>query len=755
MKQKKTCLVFALMLMLVLLVSCKSILPQPQSAYDIAVENGFQGSEEDWLASIRGDEGKSAYELYRDLFGYEGTEEQWLIDLRTGALISFKVIFDPDGGQAPEGFVSSITVRGGSFLDLKTPAKEGYTFLGWWTGDGDTDFAMTATTAVRSDLSLRAKWRSNVLSVRFLDKDGKLLKQETVPYGGAATAPEAPEVANFLFQKWDVDFSVVSEDLTVKAVYSPLYKLSFNTDGGTMIADATYSADEVPTAPIEPKKGNLVFRGWYADKDFTIPYDFSTPLTQNTTIYAHFSDMKPISTAEELKAIGDNSTGKFYLTNDINLGGEVWTPLNNFAGEFDGQGYKIYDFVISETKSAGFFTTNNGTIKNLTLSDFVFSVSVRESQQTFTAGPLVGSNSGTIENCHIKDAVLNYDFYKNSRSGTYNSYAGGLVGSNSGKIYNSTIVAEINGIVEGYGNNNVYEGTTVSVEFHIGGITGSNYGEIENVNSDVILQASSIGTGISYYQNSYYYAYIWLYPILQIGGATSDNSGKIEKCESNMMLTCTATKNQPRDGGVRPEIYFGGFVVKNRGEISESYATGSIETGTNFYQNFIGGFAADNNNQIKNCHTDVEINISTNNSKDDAIGGFVFRNKGTIASCYTTSTITSAANCPIGGFVGRNQSGGIISKSFASCDITYTGSPSAVSLFAGVTDDGGTISKNYYSAESKIIQGETDVTTEDPNATAADLATLQSRALLVDTLGWNTEVWEIVDGQYPTLLASK
>ena len=754
MKHKKTCLVFALMLTLVLLVSCKSILPQPQSAYDIAVENGFQGSEEDWLASIRGDEGKSAYELYRDLFGYEGTEEQWLIDLRTGALISFKVTFDLDGGQAPEGFVSSITVRGGSFLDLKTPTKEGYTFLGWWTGDGDTDFAMTATTAVRSDLSLRAKWRSNVLSVRFLDKDGKLLKQETVPYGGAATAPEAPEVANFLFQKWDVDFSVVSEDLTVKAVYSPLYTLSFDTDGGTIIADATYSADEVPTAPIEPKKGNLVFRGWYADKEFTVPYDFSAPITQNITIYAHFSDMKPISNAEELMAIGNNPTGKFYLTNDINLGGKVWTPLAGFAGEFDGQGYKIYDFVISETKSAGFFTTNNGTIKNLTLSDFVFSVSVRESQQTFTAGPLVGSNSGTIENCYIKDAVLNYDFYKSTTGGTYKSYVGGLVGSNSGIINNATVNAEINGIAEVY--TSVGSKGSYYVELHlcVGGITGSNYGEIEQVTSNVTITASSKGIGYSYH-NVTLYGYVYPYPILKIGGAVAQNSGIIENCQSNMALTCEATENHPSYGDVRPEIMAGGFVVQNDGTISGCYATGSIETGTNFYQNFIGGFAADNNNQIKNCHTDVEINISTNNSKDDAIGGFVFRNKGTITSCYTTSIITSAAKCPIGGFVGFNLSGGVISKSFASCDITYTGAPSAVGLFVGVADDGGTLSKNYYSAESKIMQGETDVTVDDENATKVYLTTLQSRALLVDTLGWNTEVWEIVDGQYPTLKAGE
>ena len=736
MKHKKICLVLMLMLTLVLLASCASILPQPQSAYDVAVENGFKGSEADWLASIKGEtgndgnNGKSAYELYCEMFGYEGTEEQWLIDLRTGALISFKVTFDLDGGQAPEGFVSSITVRGGSFLDLKTPTKEGYTFLGWWTGEGDTDFAMTATTAVRSDLSLKAKWRSNVMSVRFLDKDGKLLKQETVSYGGAATAPEAPELSQFLFKKWDVDFSVVTEDLIVKAVYSPLYKLSFNTDGGTMIADATYSADEVPAVPVEPKKGNLVFRGWYADKEFTVPYDFTAPLTQNTTIHAYFSDMKPISNAEELRAIGDNSTGKFYLTNDINLGGEVWTPLVDFVGEFDGRGYKIYDFVISETKSAGFFTTNSGTIQNLTLSDFVFTVSTANTSIAFTAGALVGENRGIIENCHIKDAVLTYDNTDES-TGAHTSYAGGVVGTNNGTITGVTIQAELKvyqHLIHGWNK-------STRLVLHVGGIASCNNGNISGstVDLETLLSARCSQD----------------YSALTFGGLVSINIGEIVNCQSQTKAVIDSTRG---NSNAHEKIFYAGFVQDNEGIVSQSAAVGSVQVMKNFYLLDVGGFVGLNSNQIKDCHAGVEVNVLAGDSQNEAIGGFVSRNAGTIASCYTTSTITSAANCPIGGFVGRNQNGGIISKSFASCNIAYTNAPSAVGLFVGVVGDGSALSKNYYNAENKILQNETDVTVADDNATMADLATLQSKAFLVDTLGWNAEVWEIVDGQYPTLI---
>ena len=81
--------------------------------------------------------------------------------------------------------------------------------------------------------------------------------------------------------------------------------------------------------------------------------------------------------------------------------------------------------------------------------------------------------------------------------------------------------------------------------------------------------------------------------------------------------------------------------------------------------------------------------------------------------------------------------------------------PLGVGCFAGKVNVGETLFKNYYNTESKIMQGEADVTVDDENATKVYLTTLQSREFLVDTLGWNTEVWEVVDGQYPTLAANK
>lgn len=60
------------------------------SAYQIAVENGYSGTEQEWLASLKGADGqagtngingKSAYELAVEA-GYEGTEQDWIESLK-------------------------------------------------------------------------------------------------------------------------------------------------------------------------------------------------------------------------------------------------------------------------------------------------------------------------------------------------------------------------------------------------------------------------------------------------------------------------------------------------------------------------------------------------------------------------------------------------------------------------------------------------------------------------------------------------
>ena len=900
-KMKKIIIISSIVLVLALVGwGVYAFLTKDQTVYDLAVEEGYDGTMAEWLETITGDSEKTAFELYRDAVGYDGIEFMWRMDLRKNDLVTYvvtfdvdggalaegvateakslagcyvtlpiptkegynfkgwkindtlynsetspavpvledvtakaeweikifsvqfvdqndkllkeekvpyggaatapdaptvehytfsawdadfsvitadmtakavyapllyTVTFDVDGGELPEGFAATAKPQSGTKFELPVPTKYGHEFIGWQRVDIETNAVLGKTVTIASDLSLKAVWKQNLFMVTFLDINGNVLKTEEVARGHAATAPDAPEVERFRFRNWDTDYTVVAEDLTVTAVYAPIYVISYETGDGSAVADTEFCGDELPVAPDAPTKRFYAFEGWFRDKDHTIPFDFSSPLVEDITLYAYFvADYCPIYTAEELVAIGDDNEGKYYLANNISLSGMQWIPLKGFKGVFDGNGYKITDFTISADGDAGFFVSNSGTIQNLTLADFTMYVSTQETNTSFVAGALVGTNEGRIDNCHVRDAILSYYFYRNTYSGIHRSYVGGLVGVNSGIVSNCSVNASVNAIADVYahgpGGRGSYSG---GIHLYLGGVTGDNQGEITFTSSNVLVSGSAIITSVSGYyiswNSQYYYDTMYTGVLLSVGGNSSLNSGIISHCESNIEFACSAAESKPVLGVTNAMVQFGGFVSENSGTISKCQATSSMKTDYNDWWSIsAGGFVAVNKMEITSCHSTTSIETKGARSDtvtDISIGGFVAFNQGTITFSYTTYEIDTHVLTTVGGFVGRNEKSATIMKCIADGNIIYTGEPLGVGSFIGVKDDGSTLFKNYYSAESTILQGETDVTAADSQATAQDRATMQTSAFLIDTLGYNTEVWEIVDGEYPTLIESK
>ena len=102
----------------------------------------------------------------------------------------------------------------------------GYTFSGW-----DIPATMPA-----ENLVLNATLTINTYTVTFVDWDGELLSTQTVEHGSGAVAPDAPVRDNYYFSGWDVDFSVITCDLTVTALYG--LRGDVDGDGTVTAADA-------------------------------------------------------------------------------------------------------------------------------------------------------------------------------------------------------------------------------------------------------------------------------------------------------------------------------------------------------------------------------------------------------------------------------------------------------------------------------------------------------------------------------------
>ena len=87
-------------------------------------------------------------------------------------------------------------------------------------------------------------------SVTFIDGEDIIEVQE-INLGEEATAPTPPEKPGFIFVGWDVDFSEVTKDLIVKAIYEALketYTVTF-MDGEDIIEIQEVNSGEAATAP--------------------------------------------------------------------------------------------------------------------------------------------------------------------------------------------------------------------------------------------------------------------------------------------------------------------------------------------------------------------------------------------------------------------------------------------------------------------------------------------------------------------------
>ena len=170
-------------------------------------------------------------------------------------------IQDEDGSIYKENVV---------FSDLFTLSlqKEGYT--GRLYRDADFLKPLTKDSKVKNGDTVYVKWTINKYTVTFMDGEKVLETFTNVPHGSAVTAPEVPKKDGKTFSKWDKDFSKVTSDLTINAVYDVnTFKVTFK-DGEKVLETQTVEYEAAATAPdtarLSPPEG-MHFAKW--DKDFS------------------------------------------------------------------------------------------------------------------------------------------------------------------------------------------------------------------------------------------------------------------------------------------------------------------------------------------------------------------------------------------------------------------------------------------------------------------------------------------------------
>lgn len=239
-------------------------------------------------------------------------EEGLTIDVKYD-LDEHTLTFETNGGSA----INPVTVRHGNAVARPAdPTKDKYTFIGWYADPEFTeeyDFA----TVLEADKTIYAKFeltstpigdiyvRYDVLHIKQLPDGTYDLANAEVEHLRALKDSTVTAVIKDYRATHHVNVNRTLSKLTGTAIQpymgvdgKPVYTilsvyydldfhtLTFDTMGGSKIAPETVRHGLTVAKPKDPVNGGYIFDGWYTDKTFRHRYDFSTPLTEDITIYA-------------------------------------------------------------------------------------------------------------------------------------------------------------------------------------------------------------------------------------------------------------------------------------------------------------------------------------------------------------------------------------------------------------------------------------------------------------------------------------
>ena len=261
------------------------------------------------------------------------------------------------------------TVNLFDYADAPSYDREGYQIEGWYTDEACTkpyDFSQPVT----SDLTLYAKWEIKTFTVTF-DGNADDVADTTaeVKWNEAVSEPAEPAREGYDFAGWytdeacttQYDFDApVTSDLTLYAKWTEAEQPTDPENPGTDTenpgtdpekpgtdapVEATHTVtfdDCLPTTenpavavedgstvakPADPVCEGYTFLGWYSDPELTQAWDFSSPVTEDMTLWAKWekddtdpaTPSDPATTPSDPAEKNDGSESALPKTGDVTL----------------------------------------------------------------------------------------------------------------------------------------------------------------------------------------------------------------------------------------------------------------------------------------------------------------------------------------------------------------------------------------------------------------------------------------------------
>ncbi len=266
----------------------------------------------------------------------------------------YTITFKNDDGTT----INTVTAEHGEEVSLNKPAKEGYTFDGWYTEQkGGTK--IEAPYIAKGDATLYAHWTPKKYQVTF-DTDGEdpeiEEQKKEVTYGDEYGELPEPSKEGHKFLGWyddegnKVDPSTnvdITEDTTLHARFEKnKYTVTFKNDDGTIINTVTVEhgekaeyTGEIPTKNNTKPGYKATFKGWQNEDslenvtgDITVTAQYDITPIEYTITYKNLKDSD--NSANPTKyTVEDEDIPLVDLQSKENATFKGWYTTNNDQGE--------------------------------------------------------------------------------------------------------------------------------------------------------------------------------------------------------------------------------------------------------------------------------------------------------------------------------------------------------------------------------------------------------------------------------------
>lgn len=212
-------------------------------------------------------------------------------------ILGVQITFEVNGGTEAEPIFVSY---GSELLELDFDLgieKEGHNLVGWFL-DAEFEVEVEFGISVIEPFTVYAKWEPASYSVTFVLNYDETWESQTLLYGEYLNI-EDPIREGFELEGWYTDeemtipFDPINDPIVSDVTLYVKWKygqsiITFQSNGGSLIAPISITTNEVLEEPTPPTRNNYLFDGWYSDIELQTKHDFSKPVLGSMTLYAYW-----------------------------------------------------------------------------------------------------------------------------------------------------------------------------------------------------------------------------------------------------------------------------------------------------------------------------------------------------------------------------------------------------------------------------------------------------------------------------------